>query len=421
MALKTYIGARYAPQFMGAWDKGSEYAALSVVYTNDRSFVSRKTVPANTEILNTEYWIQSSDWNAQVAEYNALVQQYHETTEEYNRNVETYNAAVSKFYADTLHSYRTQAEMVADSELKLEDTVLTCGKDAIGDTGGSFYRIVDKTSSKAVALENGLFAEPFEFQPYDYSEFATKTDEYKAQTDEQIEQATLASQKLINDANQAASEQITKANQAAQAKIDQMNTETQAKIDTANNNANAQRTALIAVSLRNYDNNASMTADTSLVVGNTILTSGRSAVGDGGGQFWRVQGSSASGTALANGLKAVPFTLMPYSAIGSANMTTDANPGGITFTITPATANTITGVSGSPTISSGGSPAVRFVVNSNSVIVVDITLTAPSVSISTNVTYRGKTVTMSQGGSNHYLRGVLFYENGYLISTVELI
>ena len=29
MAIKKYIGARYTPKFMGAWDKASEYAALN--------------------------------------------------------------------------------------------------------------------------------------------------------------------------------------------------------------------------------------------------------------------------------------------------------------------------------------------------------------------------------------------------------
>ena len=53
MALKKYIGARYTPKFMGAWDAQTVYAALSVVYANEQSYVSRKTVPAGTEVTNT--------------------------------------------------------------------------------------------------------------------------------------------------------------------------------------------------------------------------------------------------------------------------------------------------------------------------------------------------------------------------------
>lgn len=182
MALKKFIGARYAPEFAGAWSNTKQYAALSVVYTGNRSYVSRKTVPAGTAITNTEFWIQSSDWNAQVAEYNLKVEGYNANVEQYNRNVQDYSAAVSGFYADTLHSFDTKADMQADRTLALGETLLTCGDKRIGDGGGSFYQVVSETSVTAVALDNGLFAEPFEFQPYDYSQFQQEVEEYKDST-----------------------------------------------------------------------------------------------------------------------------------------------------------------------------------------------------------------------------------------------
>lgn len=182
MALKKFIGARYAPEFAGAWSNTKQYAALSVVYADNRSYVSRKTVPAGTAISNTEFWIQSSDWNAQVAEYNLKVEGYNANVEKYNKNVEDYSAAVSGFYADTLHSFDTKADMQADRTLALGETVLTCGDKKIGDGGGSFYQVVAETSVTAVALDNGLFAEPFEFQPYDYSQFQKEVEGYKDST-----------------------------------------------------------------------------------------------------------------------------------------------------------------------------------------------------------------------------------------------
>lgn len=182
MALKKFIGARYAPEFAGAWSNSKQYAALSVVYADNRSYVSRKTVPAGTPITNTEFWIQSSDWNAQVAEYNLKVEGYNANVEQYNRNVQDYSAAVSGFYADTLHSFDTKADMQADRTLALGETLLTCGDKKIGDGGGSFYQVVSETSVTAVALDNGLFAEPFEFQPYDYSQFQQEVEGYKDST-----------------------------------------------------------------------------------------------------------------------------------------------------------------------------------------------------------------------------------------------
>ena len=155
MALKKYIGLRYAPKFVGAWDKTSEYAALSVVYTNDQSYVSRKTVPANTEITDTEFWIKSADWNAQVAQYNQNVERYEAEVLEYAKTV---NSLVGK----TVYTYNTKDDMAADKRVQLNDTLMTCGYAEVGDKKGSFYKAVAQTSAKAIALQNNLYAQPFE-------------------------------------------------------------------------------------------------------------------------------------------------------------------------------------------------------------------------------------------------------------------
>lgn len=157
MAIKKYIGARYAPKFMGAWDKASEYAALSVVYTNEQSYVSRKTVPANTEITNTEFWIKSADWNAQVTEYNQNV-------ERYEKEVLKYADTVNNLVGKTVYTYNTKDDMAADKRVQLNDTLMTCGYAMVGDKRGSFYKAVTSTSAKAIAIQNGLYAEPFELE-----------------------------------------------------------------------------------------------------------------------------------------------------------------------------------------------------------------------------------------------------------------
>lgn len=270
MALKVYIGARYTPKFEGEWKANKEYAALSVVYYNNKSYVSRKTVPTGTAVTETEFWVESADWNAQVEQYNQNVTQYKAQVDLYNKNVETYTKQVNEFYADTLHSYETRDEMIADTSIKLGDTLLTCGKDAIGDGGGSFYQVVNTQSQKTVVLANGLYAEPFEFQPYDYAAFEQKVDEYKAEVDQQLD-----------DVEQ--------------------------------------------YSLRNYDTTNKMVADRSLMTGNTVLTSGENSIGDGQGSFWKVVDQSGSDTtALANGKYAKPFQLNPYEV--SNRVTDNLNP-----------------------------------------------------------------------------------------------
>lgn len=154
MPIKKYIGARYAPKFMGAWDKTNEYAALSVVYANEQSYVSRKTVPANTEITNTEFWIKSADWNAQVAQYNQNV-------ERYEKEVLGYAETVNDLVGKTVYTYNTKDDMAADKRVQLNDTLMTCGYTEIDDKKGSFYKAVAQTSANAIALQNDLFAKPF--------------------------------------------------------------------------------------------------------------------------------------------------------------------------------------------------------------------------------------------------------------------
>lgn len=155
MAIKKYIGARYVPKFMGAWDKASEYAALSVVYANEQSYVSRKTVPANTEITNTEFWIKSADWNAQVTQYNQNVEQYEQEVLEYAGTV---NSLVGK----TVYTYNTKDDMTADKRVQLNDTLMTCGYAEVNDKHGRFYKVVNSTSASAIALQNNLFAIPLD-------------------------------------------------------------------------------------------------------------------------------------------------------------------------------------------------------------------------------------------------------------------
>lgn len=66
---RQYVGARYVPKIMGEWNKALQYEALSVVTYMGNSFTSKVPVPANVEIDNTDYWVNTGNYNAQVEEY----------------------------------------------------------------------------------------------------------------------------------------------------------------------------------------------------------------------------------------------------------------------------------------------------------------------------------------------------------------
>lgn len=66
---RQYVGARYVPKIMGEWDKALQYEALSVVTYMGNSFTSKVPVPANVDITDEAYWVNTGNYNAQVDEY----------------------------------------------------------------------------------------------------------------------------------------------------------------------------------------------------------------------------------------------------------------------------------------------------------------------------------------------------------------
>lgn len=66
---RQYVGARYVPKVMGEWNKALQYEALSIVTFKGNSFTSKVPVPANIDITNTDYWVNTGNYNAQVEAY----------------------------------------------------------------------------------------------------------------------------------------------------------------------------------------------------------------------------------------------------------------------------------------------------------------------------------------------------------------
>lgn len=77
---KQYIGARYVPKFSDPieWSNKKSYEALTIVTHEGNSYTSKKPVPINVGIDNTEYWVLTSNYNAQM---NNLLNQYQESNE----------------------------------------------------------------------------------------------------------------------------------------------------------------------------------------------------------------------------------------------------------------------------------------------------------------------------------------------------
>lgn len=66
---RQYVGARYVPKVMGEWNKALQYEPLSIVTYAGNSFTSKVPVPANIDITNKTYWVNTGNYNAQVEAY----------------------------------------------------------------------------------------------------------------------------------------------------------------------------------------------------------------------------------------------------------------------------------------------------------------------------------------------------------------
>ena len=72
---RQYVGARYVPKVMGEWNKAIQYEALSIVTYAGNSFTSKVPVPANIDISNKTYWVNTGNYNAQVEAYRQQTSQ----------------------------------------------------------------------------------------------------------------------------------------------------------------------------------------------------------------------------------------------------------------------------------------------------------------------------------------------------------
>lgn len=79
MGTRQYIGARYVPIFGRRgetsieWDNTQPYEPLTIVLYQGNSYTSRQYVPSGIDILNTEFWANTGNYNAQVEQYRTEV------------------------------------------------------------------------------------------------------------------------------------------------------------------------------------------------------------------------------------------------------------------------------------------------------------------------------------------------------------
>lgn len=137
---RQYVGARYVPKIMGEWNKTLQYEALSVVTYMGNSFTSKVPVPANVEINNTNYWVNTANYNAQVEEYRKVTLETKELANNTNTDLQTFK----KNQTNTNNEFNNKIDLTTSALNKLKNVVFdgdTPSVITVAKSGGRFHTI----------------------------------------------------------------------------------------------------------------------------------------------------------------------------------------------------------------------------------------------------------------------------------------
>ena len=137
---RQYVGARYVPKIMGEWNKTLQYEALSVVTYMGNSFTSKVPVPANVEIDNTNYWVNTANYNAQVEEYRKVTLETKELANNTNTDLQTFK----KNQTNTNNEFNNKIDLTTSALNKLKNVVFdgdTPSVITVAKSGGRFHTI----------------------------------------------------------------------------------------------------------------------------------------------------------------------------------------------------------------------------------------------------------------------------------------
>lgn len=108
--VREYIGARYVPVFANPpeWNDTRGYEPLTIVLHQGNSFTSTQYVPTGIDIKNTEYWLETGNWNAQIEAYREEVLRFDARITQNANGIEANTAAIDS---------EESARKAADAEL----------------------------------------------------------------------------------------------------------------------------------------------------------------------------------------------------------------------------------------------------------------------------------------------------------------
>lgn len=152
MTVTEYVGARYVPIFgrMGEtsvqWDNSAPYEPLTIVLYQGNSYTSRQYVPAGIAIDNTDYWIETGNYNAQIEAYRQEVLRYADSFP-----VDSANILDGAITSDKIAAGAVDGSKVADGSI-------TLGKMSAGNQRNFWSQEAKYLGKNIVFLGDSFFA-----------------------------------------------------------------------------------------------------------------------------------------------------------------------------------------------------------------------------------------------------------------------
>lgn len=146
---RQYVGARYVPKIMGEWNKALQYEALSIVTYLGNSFTSKVAVPVNIDITNTDYWVNTGNYNAQVEAYREEALEAKQLANNTNADLQ----AFKENQTSTNNEFNNKIDLTTSALNGLKNVVFdgdTPSVITVAKSGGRFHTI-----SEAITFAKG--------------------------------------------------------------------------------------------------------------------------------------------------------------------------------------------------------------------------------------------------------------------------
>lgn len=152
-----YIGSRYVPILADPpeWTSTRTYESLTIVLHQGNSYTSRQPVPSGIDIMNTDYWLCTGNYNAQVEQYRQEVRAYDVRIQEAQDNAE--DAVEATEDVATNLATEIQNRQTGDTNLTAEIATLSSNvSDQFDGVNDSIGLLDDKIDDEIEARQDAI-------------------------------------------------------------------------------------------------------------------------------------------------------------------------------------------------------------------------------------------------------------------------